>query len=297
MALDIYKATQPFEYYLKFIKQNLRPDNRRLSDIRPCNIVSDFVNTTKGSSLVKLGSTNVVCGISARLCKPRDEEPNKGFIICNVELPALCSAKNFKTAASHQSNAVSQSSLASASIEQSQAILTQLMQDIITESKCLKEEDFCIKEGKLAWVLYIDIICLNNDGNVQDACCLAMISALKSLKLYEVDFDDENNKPVVKFPLVSKPVQLYCEPVCTTLFSLEDNIILSDPNKQEEEFMQTYILICTSSYKKICLIRKFGGVCLSVDQINMCIDRAIENGDYIRKNIYQLATKKINGSS
>ena len=296
MALDIYKATQPFEFYMKFIKQNLRPDNRRLSDIRPCKISTDCINTPHGSSLVKLGSTNVVCGINARVCAPRDDQPNKGFIVCNVELPALCSAKNFKTAASHQSSAVSQSSLASTSIEQSQAILTQLLQDIITESKCIREEDLCIKEGKLVWVLYIDLICLNNDGNVQDACCLAMISALKSLKLYEMEFDEENNRPVTKFPLVTKPIKLYSEPVCTTLFSLQDNIILADPNKQEEEFLQSYLVICTLSEKKLCLIRKFGGACLSFEQINSCIDRAIENGDFMRKNFYNISNTT-NGSS
>ena len=70
-----------------------------------------------------------------------------GFIICNVELPALCSQKNFKNVSS--STSFSQSSLSAVSIEQSQAMLCQLMQDIITESQCIREEDLCIKEGKL----------------------------------------------------------------------------------------------------------------------------------------------------
>ena len=112
------------------------------------------------------------------------------------------------------------------------------MQDIISESQCIREEDLCIKESSHAWVLYIDLICLNNDGNVQDACCLAMISALKTLKLYEMQFDEEENKPVLKYPLEYKPIQMYSEPICTTLFSLEDKILLLDPNKQEEEFIQ-----------------------------------------------------------
>ncbi len=77
-AIDISKATQPYEYYLKFIKQNCRPDNRKLSDIRPCNISFNCIDTVNGSALVKLGETNVICGISARICKPRDEQPNRG---------------------------------------------------------------------------------------------------------------------------------------------------------------------------------------------------------------------------
>jgi ribonuclease PH len=77
-TLDINKATQPYEYYLKFIKQNCRPDCRKLSDIRPCNISFNCIETVNGSAMVKLGATNVVCGISTRVCKPRVEMPNKG---------------------------------------------------------------------------------------------------------------------------------------------------------------------------------------------------------------------------
>lgn len=282
-TLDINKVTQPYEYYLKFIKQNCRPDNRKLSDIRPCNISFNCINTANGSAMVKLGSTNVICGINARVCKPRDEAPNKGFVICNVELPNLCSQKNFKNVSS--SNSFSQSSLAAVSSEQSQAMLTQLMQDIIYESQCVKEEDLCIKEGHLAWALYIDMICLNNDGNVQDTCCLSMISALKTLKLYEMDFDEKEMKPTIKYPLVQNSLKLYSEPVCTTLFGLEDKILISDPNKQEEEFMRTFVMICTLDDQKICMIKKLGGSSLAPEQMNLCIDRAIQNGAYLRTNL------------
>ena len=192
-----------------------------------------------------------------------------------MELPALCSSKNFKTSTSYQSSSFTQLSVSSANIEHSQAMLSQLMQDIINESGCLKEEELCIRQGKLVWALYIDLICLNNDGNVQDTCCLAMISALKTLKLYQMDYDDNENKPIVLKPINMVSVKLHNEPVCTTLFALEDCIIIADPNKQEEDFMRTFIIICTLSKTKICLIRKMGGFCVSNEQLNLCIDRAL----------------------
>lgn len=40
--------------------------------------------------------------------------------------------------------------------------------------------DLCISEGKAVWVLYADIVCLNDDGNVFDASLLALVSALKN---------------------------------------------------------------------------------------------------------------------
>ena len=289
MALDLFKATQPYEYYLKFIKQNCRPDNRKLSDIRPCSISFDCINTASGSALVKLGSTNVLCGITARVCRPKEDRPDRGVIAVNVELPALCSAKNFRTSSSYQASSFLQSSVASASVEQTQAMLTQLMQDILSESKCLDDKNLCIKPGKLVWTLFIDLICLNNDGNVQDACCLAMISALKTVKLYEMDYDDVENRPIVIQPIKLNRLELANEPVCTTLFAIEDNILLSDPNKQEEDFMRTFIIIVTLDSNAICLIRKLGGFNLSVEQLDLCMQRALLNGDHLREKLYKLS--------
>lgn len=37
----------------------------------------------------------------------------------------------------------------------------------------------CIHPGKLAWVLYNDATCVNDDGNVFDAALIAMVTALK----------------------------------------------------------------------------------------------------------------------
>jgi exosome complex component RRP43 len=170
------------------------PDERKLNDTRPYKVTFNCINTCTGSSMIKLGDTAVVCGISARLCRPSEEKPGSGYLICNVELPSLCSTKNMKGLSSQKAASFSQSSVGSVSIEQSQAMLSQLMQDILTESECVKEADLCIREGKLVWALYIDLICLNNDGNVQDACCLAMISALKTVQLYQIDFNEDEDK-------------------------------------------------------------------------------------------------------
>lgn len=37
----------------------------------------------------------------------------------------------------------------------------------------------CIVPDKLCWVLYLDVYCLNDDGNLTDASLLAAITALK----------------------------------------------------------------------------------------------------------------------
>lgn len=141
--------------------------------------------------------------------------------------------------------------------------------------------------GHLVWALYIDMICLNNDGNVQDTCCLAMISALKTLKLYEMDFDEIEMKPTISYPLVLKPLKLYSEPVCTTLFALEDKVLLSDPNKQEEDFLRTFVIVCTLDDERVCMLKKLGGMSLAPEQMSLCIDRALKSGTHLRQSMKQ----------
>lgn len=51
--IDLNRATQPYEYYMKHIKENRRPDARKLSDIRPCSVKTDCIqNTANGSAIV-----------------------------------------------------------------------------------------------------------------------------------------------------------------------------------------------------------------------------------------------------
>lgn len=40
----------------------------------------------------------------------------------------------------------------------------------------------CIEPGKSVWVLYVDAICINYDGNAFDATLLAMVAALRDSK-------------------------------------------------------------------------------------------------------------------
>lgn len=37
-----------------------------------------------------------------------------------------------------------------------------------------------IAPGKAAWVIYIDVVCINYDGNAYDAAVLAVMAALRN---------------------------------------------------------------------------------------------------------------------
>lgn len=276
MELDINKAAQPFHYYMKFLKEDCRPDARKLSDIRHMKIDTGALTNTNGSALVRFGSTVVLCGIKARLCRPRDDRPDRGFIVPNVDLPPLCSSIFKPGSPSEQAHA-----------------MTQLMFDVLNESQCIRESDLCIQPGKLVWSLNIDLVCLNYDGNVQDVCCAAMISALKNTSLYECSWDEETERPVVSYPVKTSPLKLYNEPVCTTMFVIDDSVLICDPNREEEEFAKAFITICTVDENRMCLMRKFGGEKMRKDKLDLAMDRALQNGTFIRKKLNEINGKKL----
>ena len=46
--------------------------------------------------------------------------------------------------------------------------------------KCVDLESLCVAREKLCWSLYVDVVCLCDDGNVYDAVFLAASAALKN---------------------------------------------------------------------------------------------------------------------
>ena len=88
---DDYKIAQPVEYYKHFLKENIRPDGRQLTEFRRTVLNVGTVTTARGSAVLKLGHTMVVRGVTAELAEPTAEHPKRGYFVPNVELPPLCS--------------------------------------------------------------------------------------------------------------------------------------------------------------------------------------------------------------
>lgn len=51
-------------------------------------------------------------------------------------------------------------------------------------SKTIPLSSLLIAPGKAAWVLYIDVVCINYDGNAFDAAVLAVMAALRNSTSY-----------------------------------------------------------------------------------------------------------------
>lgn len=93
------------------------------------------------------------------------EEPLEGFLLINIELPPLCSSQFRPGPPSDKAQ-----------------VMTAFINNIVTRSAVINFKSLCIEPDKLVWTLYCDIVCLNYDGAVMDACFVSLISALQSGK-------------------------------------------------------------------------------------------------------------------
>lgn len=267
MATEL-RAVDPQAFYKYFLDKNIRPDSRELLKARSTSISVDCVRSADGSALVKIGNTTVICGIKAEISNSAPSEPLKGFIVPNVELPPLCSARFRPGPPSEQAQ-----------------IYTQFIADTISNSSCIKAEDLNIVAGKIAWCLFIDIICLSYDGNILDAALLALLGALHTTKLPNVVVKSDGAEQI-SVEETTKPLKVYSEPISSTFAIIADGKIILDPNDEEEEISKGTITIVFDN-EQLCGIHKASGVSISEEQMNECISNAKSRSKNLREMLQQ----------
>jgi len=269
-----YKSLHPTKYYRDYLTHDIRPDGRELDKYRPVIINANTVSTADGSAIVKIGNTSVICGIKAELCAPKAETPNEGFLIPNVELPPLCSPKFKPGPPSDQAQ-----------------VASKILSDIIRNSKCIDLKDLCIAKEKLAWCLYADIVCLDHDGSLIDACLVALFTALKILTLPEVTYDAALDSKTVNLE-ERHPIKLHSMPISTTFAIFDDSMIMIDPTAEEEQLCTGAITIVIKN-EELCSVLKPGGTPISDEKLSACIKQSVDKAKLLN-TLMEYAVQKTN---
>ncbi|CAG4940930.1 unnamed protein product [Colias eurytheme] len=269
---DIYKLIHPNKYFDDYISRNVRPDGRKFDEQRSIKLNLNAIKTSEASAVVKCGNTTVICGITLELATPKAEEPDNGFLVTNVELLPLCSSKFRPGPPSDHAQVVSNT-----------------VNDILINSKCIDLKDLCIVSDKLAWVLYCDMVCLDNDGSVVDACITTLMASLKTLSLPAVNYDIETEDIKVD-PSIRKPLKVTGLPVATS-FAIyqtpQSNIVLTDPTAYEEEMcggIGANLIVCWNQ-GLLCGVQKFGGGNITTEKHKDMLKVAKERSKIIEKVI------------
>ena len=285
------------DYILKLAEQGKRTDGRSFDQYRNIEIETNVVNKAEGSARVKIGNTQVLCGIKMDIGEPFPDTPTTGVMSTAAEFVPLASP-DFESGPPRED-----------AIE-----LARVVDRGIRESQVIQLEKLCITPGEKVWLVFIDIHILDYDGNLFDASSLAALAALLTtkvpvsrflkdlnekdrdswqeqlLELYtipkvdEVPFavDEANKNPnLIKdfaLPMTEPPVS------CTAV-KIND-FVLFDPCFDEEIIADARLTVATDHKGDIRAMQKGLSGSFSKEEIQKVIKGALDNGQEIRKKLY-----------
>lgn len=146
----------------------LRPDFRFVDE--PRQLVVEYPPAWNAAT-VRLGETVVTCTVSCDLVRPNENTPKLGMIRCNVAESA--NPPNFSVPRS-----------ATATIDTS--TISQSISSLLKGPAGVPLDSLCVKAGIAVWSLRVDVMILNDDGNVHDASVAATAAALRVARRCEV---------------------------------------------------------------------------------------------------------------
>ena len=149
-----------------YLSEGKRLDGRMAEEYREI-IVEDGVSENSASAVkVKFGKTEVYAGVHLAVAVPYSDSPDEGTFMTSAELHPM---------ASQQFDIGRQGINA---IE-----LSRVIDRGIRESGFIDFKKLCIKEGEKVWQVFVDIMAINDDGNLLDVAGLAALVALGRAKM------------------------------------------------------------------------------------------------------------------
>lgn len=246
----------------------IRIDGRKPFEFR--NISINF-GREDGSAEVQLGQTRVMGIVTAKFVQPYRDRPNEGTLAIYPEFSPMADP-SFEAGRSGES-----------AVE-----LGQIIDRGLRESRAVDTESLCIVAGKLVWAIRIDILILDNGGNLVDAANIAALAALMTFRRPECSLGGEDGQEVIIHPPEMRdplPLILHHLPIAITFgFFIDENVVVIDPILNEEAVMAGRMIATVNANGDICAIQKAGeGVSQRV--IMQCLQLAITKAADITKQI------------
>jgi exosome complex component RRP42 len=235
----------------EYLKQGKRFDGRGLDEMREISIETGIEKNAEGSARVKIGKTEVLVGVKMAVSTPYDDSPAQGNLMVTAELLPMSSPR------------VELGKPGFPSIE-----LGRVIDRGIRESKFIKLDKLCIKEGEKVWTVFVDIYSINDDGNLLDAAGIGAVAALANAKMPKYDMEAEK---VIYGEWTEEKLALNNEiPVSLTVHKIGDSLIL-DPTREEEDVSETRVTM-ESADGKISSMQKGNSDALEIEEFEKILD-------------------------
>ncbi|MBW2989781.1 exosome complex protein Rrp42 [Candidatus Woesearchaeota archaeon] len=238
-----------------------RLDGRKPLEYRkPVKVEPGFTSTAEGSCKVTIGDTEVLAGVKMEVGTPYPDRPGEGTIICGAELLPLSNPEFESGPPGIQA------------IE-----LARIVDRGIRESKTIDFKKLCIKEGEKVWLILIDVISLNDSGNLFDASALAAYGALQNAVFPKFDGEKADYKEKT-----NKKLELKNMPLSVTVCKIGNTFIV-DPITEEEKAIDARLTVATLEDGTLCALQKGGEMPLSPEDISKMVGIGTEKAKELRK--------------
>ncbi|HLD33278.1 MAG TPA: exosome complex protein Rrp42 [Candidatus Nanoarchaeia archaeon] len=251
------------KYIVSLLEKGKRNDGRTLDQYRdPVTVQYAISETAEGSAQVQIGDTVVMAGVKLSIEKPFPDTPDQGGIAVNVELYPLSNPEYEPGPPGIEA------------VE-----LARVVDRGIRESKAIDMKKLCIEKGEKAWTVGIDIVTINDAGNLFDACSLAALAALKNTVFPKYEDGELNYKEKTK-----KKLQLGKEPVSVTVYKINKSYIV-DPNMDESRVYDARLSVASTADGLLSALQKGGESALTAEDINIMVDMAVEKANFLREKL------------
>ncbi len=259
-VIDELKKSQ----ILELLEQGKRVDGRAFDESREIIIETNAIPKANGSARIRLGDTEVICGVKIQPDRPFPDTGDKGLFICTAELLPL-----------------SHSTVETGPPQPPVIELARVVDRGIRESHMIDVTQLVIEKDKSVIGVFADNVVVDYDGNLFDACSYAATAALLTSKTPKWNWVDE--KPtLVEGEEINLPISTI--PVSVTMGKIGNHIVV-DPNGDEWDSMDARVTITSDSDGNICALQKGGGDGFTQDEINRCGEISVRVGAKIREQL------------
>jgi len=230
-------STAEKTFLIEGVELNVRSDGRSRLDFRHFTVETGVVASSNGSARLKLDNTDVLVGVRADLGEPHIDRPDQGIIKFSVECSPTASPE-FQTRGG-EDLAISIGQVLARSYK-----------------NAFDWKALCLVPGKLVWVLHVDALILDYEGNPYDTISLATRAALLNTTIPKVSLEN-GEVEVSDDPQDCTRLETSTVPVCVTLTKIGTRYLV-DTSLEEEQCMGVRVIVGISPNGSVCSMQMAG---------------------------------------
>lgn len=244
-----------------------RSDGRSREMYRAITLQTGVLSQASGSAQLKIGQTDVIVAVKAEIGTPDEDRPDCGRLSFAVECSPVASPA-FRGRGGDELSA-----------ELARTLERCTAAGPSGRGGGLDLAPLGIVAGKTCWVLHIDALVLNLDGNLLDALSVAVKAALADTRLPRVEVvageepGDEPDYEVDDDPSASTPLEVGGLPIVVTI-SRVGRACAVDLTREEELCAGAALQVAVDAAGTVCGMTKRGGNAIDPSTLMEMVDVA-----------------------